>query len=174
MIKNQKQAGGARERLKELLAQQAELESKKASLTPLKYKVAIEALNGFIEELTNEIKEYEYLDKEEICCIPEGDLEDLPHMLIKARIARKMSQEDLAQKLDINAQQIQRYEASDYESASWTRIVEIGLAMDLNIEISEIMIYNARPRFILPNNMNTKEVEAGITQLAKNKSLMSI
>ncbi|MCC7341398.1 MAG: helix-turn-helix domain-containing protein [Bryobacterales bacterium] len=46
-------------------------------------------------------------------------VEDLPKTLIRARIASGMTQERLAHRLGIKSQQIQRYEATEYESASF-------------------------------------------------------
>ena len=49
----------------------------------------------------------------------------LPEMLIKARIARGMTQRDLAARIGLKEQQIQRYEATDYASASLSRIMDV-------------------------------------------------
>ena len=49
-------------------------------------------------------------------------VEDLPKALIRARIASGMTQEGLALRLGLKAQQVQRYEATEYESASFARI----------------------------------------------------
>jgi ribosome-binding protein aMBF1 (putative translation factor) len=49
-------------------------------------------------------------------------LEDLPKALIQARIAAGMTQQGLAARLGVKAQQVQRYEATEYESASFARI----------------------------------------------------
>jgi HTH-type transcriptional regulator/antitoxin HigA len=45
-------------------------------------------------------------------------LEELPKTLIQARSAAGLSQEDLAATLGLKPQQIQCYEATDYQSAS--------------------------------------------------------
>ncbi|MFQ5652267.1 MAG: helix-turn-helix transcriptional regulator [bacterium] len=60
-------------------------------------------------------------------------------MLIQARIARGLTQKELAQKLGLKEQQIQRYEANDYAKASLARLnqiidvlkVKIGSKVDL-------------------------------------------
>jgi HTH-type transcriptional regulator/antitoxin HigA len=52
-------------------------------------------------------------------------IEELPKTLIQARFAFGLSQEDLAAKLGLKPQQIQRYEATNYRSASLERINEI-------------------------------------------------
>ena len=61
---------------------------------------------------------------------------ELPRMLIKARIARGLSQRDLADRLGLKEQQIQRYEASEYELASFARIRNVVDALGLDIDQS--------------------------------------
>ncbi len=46
-------------------------------------------------------------------------LDALPKVLIQGRIAAGLTQEDLAARLGLKPQQIQRYEASDYHIASF-------------------------------------------------------
>ena len=58
-----------------------------------------------------------------------GTVAELPATLIKARIARGLSQKDLADRIGLKEQQIQRYEATDYASASLTRIKEVVSAL---------------------------------------------
>jgi HTH-type transcriptional regulator / antitoxin HipB len=41
-------------------------------------------------------------------------IEDLPTTLIKARIASGLTQKDLAERIGVQEQQIQRYEANHY------------------------------------------------------------
>ena len=53
-------------------------------------------------------------------------------MLIKARIARGMSQRDLAERIGLKEQQIQRYEATDYASVSLSRIREVVNGLDVS------------------------------------------
>ncbi len=60
-------------------------------------------------------------------------MEDLPKTLISARIASGMTQKGLAHRLGIKAQQIQRYEATEYESASFARIRKVVQALGLRL-----------------------------------------
>ena len=54
---------------------------------------------------------------------------DLSILLIKARIAQGLSQKELAERIGVKEQQVQRYEATDYASASLTRIREVASAL---------------------------------------------
>ena len=56
---------------------------------------------------------------------------ELPAGLIKARIAAGLSQRELAERLELKAQQIQRYEAEGYASASFQRLCEVAHAVGL-------------------------------------------
>ncbi len=61
-----------------------------------------------------------------------ASFEDLGSALVKARIARGWSQEQLARKLGMPKQQVQRYEASMYASVSLSRIPKIADALGLS------------------------------------------
>jgi transcriptional regulator with XRE-family HTH domain len=66
----------------------------------------------------------------------QDSLEGLSKVLIQARIAAGLTQEDLAARLDVKPQQIQCYEASDYQTASFARLREIARLLGLRIRES--------------------------------------
>jgi len=87
------------------------------------------ATNGLIETLKGELKEYDDLKSgRSISKLVKylGMAKDLPSCLIKARIALNWTQKDLAERIGTSAQQIQRYEDRDYESASLATIRRIS------------------------------------------------
>ena len=53
-------------------------------------------------------------------------MSELPRLLIKARIARGLSQKSLAGRLGLKEQQNQMYEASEYASASLARVRSVA------------------------------------------------
>ena len=57
----------------------------------------------------------------------------LPRGLMRARIATGMSHKELAQRLGLKEQQIQRYEATEHASASLARVTEIIRALGLTV-----------------------------------------
>jgi HTH-type transcriptional regulator/antitoxin HigA len=60
-------------------------------------------------------------------------------LLVKARIARGWTQRRLAEELGVAKQQIQRYEATEYRSASPPRICDIAAALEIDIaEIGQL------------------------------------
>ena len=58
-------------------------------------------------------------------------LTELPEGLIKARIARGMTQKQLAESLNLQEQQIQRYEATLYKGAALERIEAVAKVLGL-------------------------------------------
>jgi HTH-type transcriptional regulator/antitoxin HigA len=89
----------------------------------------IEALKSQIAEIEAELSEYELLKSGQISFSKTYALEELPRVLVQARIAAGLSQTDLAEKLDMKPQQIQRYEATDYMGASLARLIEVSRAL---------------------------------------------
>jgi ribosome-binding protein aMBF1 (putative translation factor) len=83
-------------------------------------------------ELASSVAGYEALRRAGGMSLELSALRELPRALVKARIARGWTQERLAQELDMPKQQIQRYEATDYTSASLRRILEVGEALDIH------------------------------------------
>lgn len=70
------------------------------------------ALQSQIGDIEQELAEYELLKSGSINFAESFSLSDLPRILIQARIAKGLSQTDLASLLNMKAQQIQRYEAT--------------------------------------------------------------
>jgi ribosome-binding protein aMBF1 (putative translation factor) len=88
-----------------------------------------DAMASQLETLRREIKEYERLRSSRRRQIDPEEIARLPHKLIRARIAAGLSQRELAEKLGLKEQQIQRYEATNYESASLKRVIEVARAL---------------------------------------------
>ena len=95
------------------------------SLHPVLRKAQLAGLKSQLEDLRSEIQEYEALRSGKRRMIALDSIEELPKTLIQARIAAGLSQEELAAKLGLKPQQIQRYEATNYQSASLERVNEI-------------------------------------------------
>jgi ribosome-binding protein aMBF1 (putative translation factor) len=110
------------------------------AIHPALAKAQQEAIKSQYEELLQELKEYEELKSGKRKIIRVNSFEHLPIALIQARIARGLTQKELAQELGLTEKQIQRYEASSYAKASLARIqqiidvlnIKIGSKVDLN------------------------------------------
>jgi HTH-type transcriptional regulator / antitoxin HipB len=65
-----------------------------------------------------------------------GSIAELPIALIKKRIKLGLAQKELADKLGIKEQMIQRYESSQYESVGFSRLIEVSKALDIEIPLT--------------------------------------
>ncbi|MDD5241973.1 MAG: XRE family transcriptional regulator [Sulfuricella sp.] len=91
------------------------------------------ALQSQISDLESEVIEFELLKRGHTKFTECSDLSMLPRVLIQSRIAKGMSQKDLAEALDMTAQQIQRYEATNYMGASLSRLIQIANILGVSI-----------------------------------------
>ena len=98
---------------------------------PLIAKAQEDALRSQLADLEGELQEYESLKAGEFQTNALKVVALLPAALIKARIAHGLSQKDLAERIGLKEQQIQRYEATDYASASLARIKDVVSALDI-------------------------------------------
>lgn len=96
---------------------------------PKLIKAQRDAIASQLETLEQEIEEYERLQKSRRRQLDLELVADLPEALVRARIAAGLSQRELAERLGLKEQQIQRYEATKYESASLKRIIEVARAL---------------------------------------------
>ena len=96
-------------------------------------KAELDALKSEVEVLSAQLQEYEALKSGAITTLKADTLQELPGILIRARIAKGLSQARLAEKLGLKEQQIQRYESEGYASASLRRLTEIADALELKI-----------------------------------------
>ncbi|MDO8618565.1 MAG: helix-turn-helix domain-containing protein [Candidatus Daviesbacteria bacterium] len=78
-----------------------------------------------IKQLEQSIALYENLSSGRMQAMDLADFKKVPEILIAKRIALGLSQKDLGTKLGISAQQLQRYEATGYNSASFKRLMQV-------------------------------------------------
>ncbi len=101
-------------------------------------RAELDALQSEYENLSVQVHEYEALKAGTIEVLKAENLQELPKILIRARIAKGLSQRQLAETIGLKEQQIQRYEAEEYASANLARLAEVAGALGLNIsEIGE-------------------------------------
>lgn len=132
MIKNERQYKITKSQIARFEAALDELTARSGAKSRLR-KVEEDALRSQLGELRGEVKQYEKLRSGGPKPIHIDSFDELPRALVEARIVAGLSQKDLAERLDLKEQQIQRYEATDYCSASLTRLKEIAKALGVNI-----------------------------------------
>src|SRR5437660_1220294 len=100
----------------------------------LKWKLQMAALEGQLTDLETDLREYESLQEKRNESVEITSLDELPSVLVKARIASGLTQKQLAAKLGLKEQQIQRYEATEYSSASLKRVNQVVRALGLKVK----------------------------------------
>lgn len=150
MIKNDKQYQITTTRLNEFTEALQQLR-KEVGTDLLLHEIQIDAINSKIEDFKREMEEYQSLKKGNISAISINSLNDIHEILIKARIAKGWTHADLADRLGLKEQQIQRYEATDYEAASISRVIEVLMALEL--DVSPIKVEIRPPQFNIPKGI---------------------
>ena len=138
MIQNERQYKITQTKLRDLKLDRAALDLPDFDLHPRLILARKNSLNILIGELEQEIAEYDRLKSGQIDKWPLESLQDLPNVMIKARIAVGMTQKELAEKIGVQEQQIQRYEANNYRAVGFERLQEVMSA--LNIKISQAVM----------------------------------
>jgi len=137
MIKNDRQNQLAAAQIRKLTQALAEVGSRERTPSehPLRKDLELDTIASELEGLRSDVAEYEALRRGSLAVSPIRDLVELPAALIRKRIASGMTQKDLAERLGIAEQQIQRYEANDYASANLQRLREVARAVGLQLDL---------------------------------------
>ncbi len=80
---------------------------------------------SMIRQLEDEIREYDQLKAGQFTLPPVGRLDQIAPSIVKMRIARGVSQTELARRLGVSKQVISRYEESDYQTVAVATLQEI-------------------------------------------------
>ncbi len=92
-----------------------------------------EGLESQLVELHEQLAEYEALRSGQITVLEFDSLMDLPDALIRARTVAGVTQKELAARLGLKEQQVQRYEATRYAGASLERMQAVVEALGVTI-----------------------------------------
>jgi HTH-type transcriptional regulator/antitoxin HigA len=135
MIFSDRQYGVSKDELAKLKAALLAVEVDTTKHARLK-EIETKALASQIADVEREIAEYDLLKSGSVTFAESFSLSALPRVLIQARIAKGLSQTELADRLGMKAQQVQRYEATDYMSASLARLIEVAAVLDVKVSES--------------------------------------
>ena len=139
MIQNQHQYQVTQNKLLDLERGLIELEKIKDTLHPRQFLGRKNSLSRSIGTLQQEISDYESL-KQQQTSIKIASIKELPLALIRARIAMGMTQKELAEKMGVKEQQVQRDEANQYSSAGFWRIATVAEALNLKIQETHVLL----------------------------------
>lgn len=96
-------------------------------------RAALSSVDAQLGDLRAEIAEWERLRAGGVQEIDVANWDDLPRALMRARIAQGLTQQELAERLGLKKQQIQRWEDEDYEHAEFWRVLEVADALGLSL-----------------------------------------
>ena len=146
MIKNQRQYRITKARAREFAEVVSGLETtapEDVGIHPLLFQARRDAAQSQHDELVEQLQAYEALTEGRTPVLELESLDQLPQALIKARISAGLSQSDLATRLGLKPQQVQRYEATGYSAASLERIQEVTEALGMSVR-EEVLLPNER------------------------------
>lgn len=110
------------EQEKELISKQRQ-QFKEEGLTSAQVKRLIDPLESFHLQLQEEVQAYERLCRGELSEL--HNVRSIGHLLISARIARGLSQRELAQRLGVNESSVSRDERNEYHNITLDRAARI-------------------------------------------------
>jgi HTH-type transcriptional regulator / antitoxin HipB len=132
MIQNERQYKVSQSKLRDLERDLTQLDAPDSNLHPRQVLARRNSLNLLIDELRQEIAEYVQLKSGGVRQFSFNSIQDLPVVMIKARIAGGLTQKELADKVGVQEQQIQRYEANNYHAIGFDRLQTILQALNVN------------------------------------------
>jgi HTH-type transcriptional regulator/antitoxin HigA len=91
---------------------------------------------GVIRQLEDELREYDELKSGRLTLPHVERLDQIAPFIAKMRIAKGVSQSELARRLGVSKQVISRYEEHDYQSVAIGRLQEIMDAIGIKIEVT--------------------------------------
>ena len=134
MIRNERQYIITKSQIKKFKKALDDLSKQGSKSHPMLVKAQKEGMESQLFELEGPVKEYEKLRSGKYKALKESSFEELPIELIRARIALGLTQKQLAELVGLKEQQIQRYEETEYASASFSRLQEIISALGLEVK----------------------------------------
>jgi DNA-binding XRE family transcriptional regulator len=97
------------------------------------HEAMIEANESQRDELREELERYDDLRSGRVAQRTLNSWRELPIALIEARIAARLTQRELAKRLGVPEQQVQRWEANSYSGVAIERLQEIADALQLQV-----------------------------------------
>ncbi|MBL0088943.1 MAG: helix-turn-helix transcriptional regulator [Ideonella sp.] len=125
MITNERQYQISKAQVAKFRAAIEAPDSSTRSLHPRAQKALREAAQSQLNDLAVEVADYERLRDGQLTAITIQ-----PH---QARIMRNWTQKELADKLAVAEQQVQRYEATQYKGVSFERLQAVADALKLRV-----------------------------------------
>jgi transcriptional regulator with XRE-family HTH domain len=114
--------------------EQAAHEQTPADVDPRLHEAMIDGLRHQLDDLHDELRQYDDLREGKITKRVFTSLLDLPDALIEGRIVRRLTQKELAKRLGLPEQQVQRYEGTRYAGVSLERLQQVADAVGITLK----------------------------------------
>lgn len=131
MIKNEKQYKVSKKRLADI----EQLLKEKKAKAGTREAGALSSLAVMRDDIASQLKQYEILKTKGITLRKKITVSRLPGILIENKIARGFTQKQYSEILGIKEQQLQRYEAENYQSVSFGRLMEYLHKAKINVSV---------------------------------------
>jgi DNA-binding XRE family transcriptional regulator len=135
MITNERQrrvAAGEKKRFEQAIAR-AQAEGPGVDVHPVLHNAMVEGMSSQLEDLNDELSAYDALRDGRVEGRVLHSIGELADVLIEGRIAALLTQKQLAQRIGVSEQQIQRYEQTRYSAASLERLQVVAEALKLTV-----------------------------------------
>jgi len=137
--------------------------SSDSGIDPILKRAQVAALQSQFNDLQDEVLAYEALQAGNAQVVEAESFDEIPSALIRARIASGLSQKDLAGRLGLKEQQVQRYEATNYAGASFSRLSEVVKALGVSVR---------EDIFVPTEQLSIKSFLARLESLGLNKQFV--
>jgi transcriptional regulator with XRE-family HTH domain len=106
---------------------------------PEGWQIIIDSYDAQIKNLQAEIAEYKYLsdhnpEERLVLSATNISLDEIGELLIKVRIAKKVTEKELATITQLTEPQIKEYENKDYQNAKFEDVIEVADALGIKFQ----------------------------------------
>jgi HTH-type transcriptional regulator / antitoxin HipB len=134
MIKNEKQYKITKKKLEEFTEAILKKQNSNDPLSATDQLILI-SLQDMQEQFINEIALYERLKTNTSYRLDERSIDDLPELLIEYKVQAGLTQKEFSKKIGMKEQQLQRYEAENFNSISFKNLLKLLHAIGLEITV---------------------------------------
>jgi hypothetical protein len=113
---------------------------------PAQKRLILVSLMVMQEQMESEMAEYELIKANKARILASRSISELPSLITEFKIASGMTQKEFSKKIGMKEQQLQRYEAENFQGISFKNLIKILNAMGLDITITNTRIRQSTKR----------------------------
>ena len=143
MIRNERQHRASQAHRERLLATRRGYEATPQA-DPLAQAALLSSVDWLLGDVEAELAEYEALRAGAISEVVAEGLGALPDLLVKARIAEGLTQRQLAERLGVAEEAVQRDEAGGYARAGLDRLARVAEALGVRLRLTGVLDHDSQ------------------------------